>query len=109
MRPRPTNGVSLTDPDTRSMATSDRGTGIVGYNVQIAVDAEHHLIVAYDVTNVGGDRAQLTAMSRKAREASPDARRSRCWPTRGYYNGDQVLACGGTGILPVVPKGLDLR
>ena len=62
--------VSLTDPDARSMATSGKGTGIVGYNVQIAVDAEHHLIVAHDVTNVGSDRAQLTAMSRKARAAS---------------------------------------
>ncbi len=55
----PDKQVSLTDPDARSMATSGKGTGIVGYNVQIAVDAEHHLIVAHDVTNVGSDRAQL--------------------------------------------------
>ena len=53
----PDKQVSLTDPDTRSMATSGKGTGIVGYNVQIAVDAEHHLIVAHEVTNVGSDRA----------------------------------------------------
>jgi hypothetical protein len=66
----PDKQVSLTDPDARSMATSGKGTGIVGYNMQIAVDAEHHLIVAHDMTNVGTDRAQLTAMSRKAREAS---------------------------------------
>src|SRR6202051_788797 len=66
----PDKQVSLTDPDARSMATSGKGTGIVGYNMQLAVDAEHHLIVAHDVTNVGSDRAQLTAMSRKAREAS---------------------------------------
>ena len=50
--------VSLTDPDARSMATSGRGTGMVGYNVQTAVDAEHHLIVAHEVTNVGHDRTQ---------------------------------------------------
>ena len=62
------------------MATSGKGTGIVGYNVQIAVDAEHHLIVAHEVTNAGSDRVQLTAMSRKAR-GQADARRSRCWPT----------------------------
>jgi hypothetical protein len=34
----PDHQVSLTDPDARSMATSGRGTGIVGYNVQTAVD-----------------------------------------------------------------------
>jgi len=31
------------------MATSGRGTGIVGYNVQAVVDAKHHLIVVHDV------------------------------------------------------------
>ena len=51
--------ISLTDPDARSMATSGRGTGIVGYNVQTAVDAKHHMIVAHEVTNVGHDRDQL--------------------------------------------------
>jgi hypothetical protein len=74
------------------MATSGKGTGIVGYNVQIAVDAEHHLIVAHDVTNVGSDRAQLTAMSRKAREAS-GCEEVTVLADRGYYNGDEVLAC----------------
>jgi len=51
----PDQQVSLTDPDARSMATSCRGTGMVRYNVQTAVDAEHHLIVAHEVTNVGHD------------------------------------------------------
>ena len=99
----PDKQVSLTDPDARSMATSGKGTGIVGYNVQIAVDAEHHLIVAHDVTNVGSDRAQLTAMSRKACEAS-GCEEVTVLADRGYYNGDEVLACEGTGILPVIPK-----
>ena len=99
----PDKQVSLTDPDARSMATSGKGTGIVGYNVQIAVDAEHHLIVAHEVTNVGSDRAQLTAMGRKAREAS-GCEEITVLADRGYYNGDEVLACEGTGILPVIPK-----
>jgi len=99
----PDHQVSLTDPDARSMATSGKGTATVGYNVQIAVDAEHHLIVAHDVTNVGSDRAQLTAMSRKARAAS-GCEEVTVLADRGYYNGDEVLACEGTGILPVIPK-----
>src|SRR3984885_3411786 len=66
----PDKQVSLTDPDARSMATSGRGTGIVGYNVQTVVDAEHHLIVAHEVTNVGNDRTQLEPMGLKARVAT---------------------------------------
>jgi transposase len=99
----PDKQVSLTDPDARSMATSGKGTGIVGYNVQIAVDAEHHLIVAHEVTNSGSDRTQLTAMSRKAREAT-GYEEVTVLADRGYDNGDEVLACEGTGILPVIPK-----
>src|SRR6202046_1947230 len=85
----PDQQVSLIDPDARSMATSGKGTGIVGYNVQIAVDAEHHLIVAHDVTNVGSERAQLTAMSRKARAAS-GCEEVTVLADRGYYNGAVV-------------------
>ena len=75
----------------------------LGYNVQIAVDAERHLIVAHEVTNLGSDRAQLTAMSRKAREAC-GCEEVTVLADRGYYNGDEVLACEGAGILPVIPK-----
>jgi transposase len=60
----PDQQVSLTDPDCRSMATSGRGSGMVAYNVQRAVDTEHHLIVAHEVTNVGTDRSQLAHMGR---------------------------------------------
>ena len=59
MQAAPDEQISLTDPDARSMATSGKGTGMVGYNVQTAVDAKHHLIVAHEVTNVGHDRTQL--------------------------------------------------
>ncbi len=65
----PDGQISLTDPDARSMATSRPGTGIVGYNVQTAVDAKHHLIVAHEVTNIGNDRTQLAYMAEQARAA----------------------------------------
>ena len=99
----PDKQVSLTDPDARSMATSGKGTGIVGYNVQMAVDAEHHLIVAHEVTNIGSDRAQLTSMGQKALDAT-GCEQLAVLADRGYYNGDEVLACEGTGILPCIPK-----
>jgi hypothetical protein len=57
MRASPDRQISLTDPDSRSMATSGRGSGVVGYNVQTVVDTEHHLIIAHEVTNSGTDRA----------------------------------------------------
>jgi transposase len=99
----PDKQVSLTDPDARSMATSGKGTGIVGYNVQMAVDAEHHLIVAHEVTNIGSDRSQLTAMGQEALKAT-GCDGLTVLADRGYYNGDEVLACEGTGILPVIPR-----
>ena len=63
----PDQQISLTDPDTRSMATSGRGSGVVGYNVQVAVDTGHHLIIAHEVTNSGSDRAQLANMAKQAK------------------------------------------
>ena len=66
----PDQQISLTDPDSRSMATSGRGSGVVGYNVQVAVETEHHLIVAHEVTNSGSDRAQLANMGRQAKRHS---------------------------------------
>ncbi len=101
----PDQQVSLTDPDARSMATSGRGTGVVGYNVQIAVDAEHHLIVAHEVTNQGYDRHQLAPMAFKAQEAT-GCEHITALADRGYFSGDQVLACDGTGVAPIVPKTL---
>ena len=101
----PDQQVSLTDPDARSMATSGKGTATVGYNVQIAVDAEHHLIVAHEVTNQGYDRHQLAPMAFKAQQAT-GCEQITALADRGYFNGDQVLSCEGTGASPIVPKTL---
>src|ERR1700693_5505948 len=101
----PDKQVSLTDPDARSMATSGKGTGIVGYNVQTAVDTEHHLIIAHEVTNLGHDRTQLVPMGLKAQEATGNEEIT-VLADRGYFNGEQVLACENTGVLPCVPKTL---
>jgi transposase len=105
VRTAPDQQISLTDPDARSMATSGKGTGIVGYNVQTAVDVEHHLIVAHEVTNVGHDRTQLVPMALRAQEATGN-KEITVLADRGYFNGDQVLACENTGVLPCVPKTL---
>ena len=102
---QPDRQLSLTDPDARSMATSGRGSGIVGYNVQIAVDAEHHLIVAHEVVNVGHDRAQLTGMATAAKDAMGAATLD-VLADRGYFDGEEVLACEAAGATPYVPKPL---
>ena len=99
----PDQQVSLTDPDARSMATSGRGTGIVGYNVQAAVDTEHHMIVAHEVTNVGHDRAQLTAMSKLARDAIGGEKLT-VLADRGYFDGEEIRKCVEERITTLVPK-----
>jgi len=95
--------ISLTDPDARSMATSGRGTGMVGYNVQTAVDVKHHLIVAHEVTNVGHDRDQLSSMAQKAREATGRSELT-VLADRGYFKGEEIFDCERTGIKTLVPK-----
>jgi transposase len=97
--------VSLTDPDARSMATSGRDTGIVGYNVQAAVDTQHHLIVAHETTNVGTDRHQLFNMAEQARtEMGVDTLDAVA--DRGYYEGEQIRACEEAGVTVTLPKPL---
>ena len=99
----PDQQISLTDPDARSMATSGRGSGMVAYNVQTAVDIKHHLIVAHEVTNVGTDRSQLFAIAQKAKAAvgtdSLDV-----VADRGYFKSKEILACDRAGITVTLPK-----
>lgn len=105
MSKAPDGQISLTDPDARSMATSGCGTGMVGYNVQTAVDAKHHLIVAHEVTNVGHDRGQLSSMAQKAREATGRVKLT-VLADRGYFKGEEILECERAGIKTLVPKPL---
>ena len=97
----PDKQVSLTDPDARSMKS--RGNGIVGYNVQTAVDAEHHLIVAHEVTNKGSDRSQLSPMAKKADEAM-GVEELTVVADAGYFKSIEILLCHNAGITPFVPK-----
>jgi hypothetical protein len=104
--------ISLTDPDSRSMATSGRGSGVVGYNVQVAVDTEHHLIVAHEVTNTGSDRAELTNIASRAKDVL-GVEKLEAVADRGYYSGEEILACDKAGIAVTLPKpmtsGLEAR
>jgi hypothetical protein len=97
----PGQQISLTDPDARSMKY--RGGGMVGYNVQAAVDSEHHLIVAHEVNNVGSDRRQLTKMAKAAKSALAVDELS-VVADRGYYRGEEILACDRDGIKTFIPK-----
>src|SRR6266542_1635485 len=95
--------VSLTDPDARSMATSGKDTGIVGYNVQIAVDTQHHLIVAHEVTNAGTDRHQLSNIAEQAR-TEMGVETLDAVADRGYYASEEIRACEEAGITVTLPK-----
>lgn len=99
----PDQQISLTDPDARSMATSGRGSGVVGYNVQTAVETRHHLIVAHEVSNLGSDRQQLYNMSRQARQAL-GVEALEVVADRGYFKGEEILACEESNITTYLPK-----
>lgn len=101
----PDKQISLTDPDARAIATNARSSGVVGYNVQTAVDTKHHLIVEHEVTNVGSDRSQLSNMAIKARSAM-DTEELTVIADRGYFKGEEIKACVDVGITPYVPKSL---
>jgi hypothetical protein len=99
----PDQQISLTDPDARSMATSGRGSGVVGYNVQVAVETKHHLIITHEVTNVGSDRSQLSNVAQQAK-AVLQTDGLDAIADRGYFSGEQILACQNAGITATLPK-----
>ena len=98
----PDKQLSLTDPDARSMKS--RGAGIVGYNVQTAVDVRHHLIVAHEVTNNGSDRRQLTNMAKQAQSIIGSKETLKVVADRGYYRSQEFLDCDKANIITYVPK-----
>jgi DDE family transposase len=79
------------------MATNGRGSGVVGYNVQVAVDMEHHLIVVHEVTNSGSDRSQLANMAKQAKTVL-QAGELAAVADRGYFNSPEILECAEAGI-----------
>jgi hypothetical protein len=95
--------ISLTDPDSRSMATSGRGSGVVGYNVQVAVDTKHHLIITHEVTNDGTDRSQLSHVANETKTVL-GVDKLDAVADRGYFNSDQIRACEEAGITVTLPK-----
>ena len=99
----PDQQISVTDPDSRSMATSGRGSGVVGYNVQVAVDTEHHLIVTHEVTNTGSDRAQLAKVASQAKDVL-GADHLDAVADRGYFSSVEILACERADITVTLPK-----
>ncbi len=101
----PDRQISLTDPDARAMASAGKGTGLVGYNLQAAVDTDSHIIVAHELINVGSDRAQLASMGRHASEATGTTDLT-VLADRGYFSGPEVLACQAAGVTPICPKPL---
>lgn len=103
LKDAPDSQISLTDPDSRSMATSAKGSGFVGYNAQAAVDAETHLIVTHDVINEGHDREQLSPMAKGAKAALGRDEMSAV-ADKGYFSGREILACHEDGITTTLPR-----
>ena len=99
----PDGQVSLTDPDARCMATSGKGTAMVGYNVQTAVDTRHHMIVAHEVTDEGHDRSQLASMAKKAKGVLR-TKELTALADRGYFSGEEIRKCDQRGIVALVAK-----
>jgi transposase len=93
--------ISLTDPDSRAMAAHTRVA--VGYNVQIAVDTKHKLIVEQQVTNQVLDMGLLTETAEPAKEilgvATIDV-----VADRGYFKIEDIEACEKAGMQPYVPR-----
>src|SRR3546814_7661550 len=85
--------------------SSDVCSSDLGYNVQAAVDADQHLVVAHEVVTTGSERAQLAGMAQQAR-AAIGGDEITVVADRGYFSGRQILACEDAQIAAYVPKPL---
>jgi transposase len=99
----PDQQISLTDPDARSMATSGRGSGVVGYNIQVAVETTNHLIITHGVINEGSDRAQLSPVAKEAKTVL-GVENLDAVADRGYFSSEEILECENAGIMVTLPK-----
>ena len=95
--------ISVTDPDSRKMLLG-QGT-LIGYNVQVAVDEKHKLIVEHEVTNAVTDRDQLTPMAERTK-ATLGVDTLDVVADMGYYDGAEVKKCEAQGITAYIPKPL---
>ena len=102
VKAHPDKQLSETDPDSRLMKQGTVGS-VVGYNVQTAVDAEHKLIVAHEVTNSPVDRGQLLPLARLAQSAL-DRDELTVLADRGYYKGTDIKSCVDEGMVTLIPK-----
>jgi transposase len=95
--------ISLTDPDSRKMSMGHGSQ--IGYNVQVAVDAKHKLIVEHEVTTAVTDQGQLTLMAERAKRTL-GVDRLEVLADMGYYDGAEVKKCEQQGIMAYIPKPL---
>jgi transposase len=93
--------ISLTDPDSRAMAAHTHVA--VGYNVQVAVDTKHKLIVEQQVTNQVVDMGLLTQTAEAAKEVL-GAETIDAVADKGYFKIEDIEACETAGIVPYVPR-----
>jgi transposase len=89
------------EPDAKLMRTPHGHQ--VAYNAQIAVDAKHKLIVAFDLTNDGNDQQQLHPMAVQGK-AAVAADTVTVVADTGYSSGEQGARCEQDGITPIVPR-----
>jgi len=94
-------GIALSDPDSRKMKKKTQY--LIGYNVQVAVDAKHDLIAVQEVTQAAVDRHQLSPMAMAAQQEL-QASKLQVVADKGYHQADQLQACEEAGLETFLPE-----